>query len=533
PYRILDWLVNTYSGIETNKLLLALEAKNDSEEEYSRISNLVERSFDEIVAVFTQLVDNSSFVMNDNMDVIDLLHKACVKQKNEKFLMNFIKDSYASSNNSFNAKNQQIFFETIKKLQSRYKIPVHILEEIYVELAPKKQVLGLYWELTKLYMNKKDKRSQILTIFYYINAKISESSYKPKDLKNLEELPLYSEEEHMLCYYVTIASLIAYSKERRGDNAGTRMKNFIHKILKHDPIKAYHKQGKENFFYNQWSGYYEFQKETAKLFFKLLINKNLYETVYVFRVLLEANMMPHKSYELFAEVLKQQYLQSQLDYLEIGRCIGIHNNILKTNKVGDYEKMVDIALKIQDISVDDKFKEYINHLLMQFVVSNNIDNFERAKKLYAKYKSIVTICDNFKEKSFDNILQKKAKIYVASKNFLVQKLCKDAATKFNLLAKQYGNEAQSSINLKEEQKDSDLSKNFNDYGLLKEVNAFNKKIEQIISQKKWKKALMPIVAEQQDKIWQKEKLFNKEDNKDALCFLTHLEKEQDSPVNDC
>jgi len=49
PYRILDWLVKTYPGIETSKLLLALEAKNDSEEEHIRISDLVSRGFDEIV----------------------------------------------------------------------------------------------------------------------------------------------------------------------------------------------------------------------------------------------------------------------------------------------------------------------------------------------------------------------------------------------------------------------------------------------------------------------------------------------------
>lgn len=51
PYRILLKLVNTMSdtGIETSKLLLALEAENDSEEEFERILNLAELSFDEIV----------------------------------------------------------------------------------------------------------------------------------------------------------------------------------------------------------------------------------------------------------------------------------------------------------------------------------------------------------------------------------------------------------------------------------------------------------------------------------------------------
>ncbi len=50
PYRILIWLVNKFPGIETSNLMLALEAENDSEEEYSRISTLAGVSFDDIVS---------------------------------------------------------------------------------------------------------------------------------------------------------------------------------------------------------------------------------------------------------------------------------------------------------------------------------------------------------------------------------------------------------------------------------------------------------------------------------------------------
>ncbi len=50
PYRILLKLVNTFPGIETSKLMLALEAENDSEEEFERISNLAQRPIDEIIA---------------------------------------------------------------------------------------------------------------------------------------------------------------------------------------------------------------------------------------------------------------------------------------------------------------------------------------------------------------------------------------------------------------------------------------------------------------------------------------------------
>ena len=50
PYRILLKIVNTFPGIETIKLMLALEAENDSEEEFERISNLAQRRFEQIVS---------------------------------------------------------------------------------------------------------------------------------------------------------------------------------------------------------------------------------------------------------------------------------------------------------------------------------------------------------------------------------------------------------------------------------------------------------------------------------------------------
>lgn len=49
PYRILLKIVNAFPGIDTPKLLLALEAENDSEEEFERISNLAQRSIEQII----------------------------------------------------------------------------------------------------------------------------------------------------------------------------------------------------------------------------------------------------------------------------------------------------------------------------------------------------------------------------------------------------------------------------------------------------------------------------------------------------
>ena len=49
PYRLLLKLVQEFPGIDTPKLLLALEAENDSEEEYQRISGFVPNSIDEII----------------------------------------------------------------------------------------------------------------------------------------------------------------------------------------------------------------------------------------------------------------------------------------------------------------------------------------------------------------------------------------------------------------------------------------------------------------------------------------------------
>lgn len=49
PYRILIKLISDFPGIETSKLLLALEAENNSDEEYTRVSALVEHDLDEII----------------------------------------------------------------------------------------------------------------------------------------------------------------------------------------------------------------------------------------------------------------------------------------------------------------------------------------------------------------------------------------------------------------------------------------------------------------------------------------------------
>lgn len=49
PYRILLKLVHKFPGIDTPKLMLALEAENDSEEEFERICNLAQLSVEEIV----------------------------------------------------------------------------------------------------------------------------------------------------------------------------------------------------------------------------------------------------------------------------------------------------------------------------------------------------------------------------------------------------------------------------------------------------------------------------------------------------
>lgn len=50
PYRILLKLVSAFPGIETSKLMLALEAENDSDEEFERISNLANLTIAQIIS---------------------------------------------------------------------------------------------------------------------------------------------------------------------------------------------------------------------------------------------------------------------------------------------------------------------------------------------------------------------------------------------------------------------------------------------------------------------------------------------------
>lgn len=49
PYRILLKIVNTFPGIETSKLMLSLEAENDSDEEFERITNLSQLTIEQII----------------------------------------------------------------------------------------------------------------------------------------------------------------------------------------------------------------------------------------------------------------------------------------------------------------------------------------------------------------------------------------------------------------------------------------------------------------------------------------------------
>lgn len=49
PYRLLLKIVHTFPGIESSKLMLALEAENDSDEEFERISNLTHLTIEQII----------------------------------------------------------------------------------------------------------------------------------------------------------------------------------------------------------------------------------------------------------------------------------------------------------------------------------------------------------------------------------------------------------------------------------------------------------------------------------------------------
>ena len=61
PYRILIKLVQGFPGIETSKLLLALEAENDSVEEFARITSLVDNTYEQIV---TEIGTTNSMARN-------------------------------------------------------------------------------------------------------------------------------------------------------------------------------------------------------------------------------------------------------------------------------------------------------------------------------------------------------------------------------------------------------------------------------------------------------------------------------------
>lgn len=523
-----------------------IESLDSSNDEYKEVL-FSKISFDQIVAIFTKFVDNKSFDISDNMWLIDLLHQVCKQQKNEQYLLDTLQLLYLGTDIGINIKKRNLLLKTIKKLNDKRKIPDHIKEELYLGLSRQDPSYSHgYWEVTKLYMHKNDTKSKVLAAFYYMNTLVHHNSkHLPDDFVKINAKPLFSGEKHTPCYFVTALSIIAYDVgelwEYGNGNGNMEMAGMIEILLKVELFKNYHGLNKERFL--QFEAYVYanlemdnfsiFDKKIAKEMFTILLGKHLYNTVYVFRVLIEENIISSKSnsLKLFEEILSQQYLQSQLDYLKIGRCIGMYSNIIKSHRSEDYDKVVEIALSIKDIGIDKEFKRFINNLLMQFVMSNNINNFSRAQQLYKKYKAIVNICNNFEEKNFESILDNKAKLYEKSKGLLVGKLCKEISSKFIKLEAKYTKQVVVTDNFTKEEKNKELFNDqlvnkFDDKGLMKEIILLQKRLDEIINKNAWKTELTPIVAAQQEKIWQKEKVFNKKDNKEALCFLTQLDKEQ-------
>lgn len=60
PYRVLLKMVKTFPGINTFKLMLALEAKSDSAEEFERIADLSSKTKDEIIEAIGTTINNAN-----------------------------------------------------------------------------------------------------------------------------------------------------------------------------------------------------------------------------------------------------------------------------------------------------------------------------------------------------------------------------------------------------------------------------------------------------------------------------------------
>ena len=498
-------------------------------------------SFDQIVALCSMLAENNLFNPSMCLDFVDLLHQVCKKQKNISYSINFVKDAYLNYlAKKMDEKNKKIkhtwslrrfnkIVRLINKLNNKYVIPRNVREDIYLSLLSRRSSLLLNWQIAKLYMQDDNNvKSKVLGIHYYIQAGISvRGNTEPKDFVEFREKS-FSLGDSDFCYYLTIASIIAYKQDYFDNEIRSILRSHINGVLKIKGIKEY---------YGLPSNYTEiledysatdkdakFHDENATKIFTQLLRKDINNTMYIFRVLIEEDFMPQRTLKFFTTILKQKYLQSKLDYLEISRCKFLYNAMVKSDKYDNYAEIVNVVLNIKDAACDKSFVGFLNHLLSSLVIgSNDINNLELGYKLYTKYKSVITLGESFKEKSFDVILDNKINLYNRSKHILINKLCNEAIDKLKNFSNKLNKQAHKSV---KEFKDikKELTDIFDDRGLLQEVSNIQTYLTDIIGKKtKWKKELSVVVSKEQVKI---------ERAKEAFCLLKPKEKpKEDLNVN--
>ena len=98
PYRILLKIVNTHPGIETKKLMLALEAENDSEEEFERINALTQLDMEQIIQNpgITQRELSSSLKISQQVvsyHINILIKEGLLRKKKQGLRLRYFSDS--------------------------------------------------------------------------------------------------------------------------------------------------------------------------------------------------------------------------------------------------------------------------------------------------------------------------------------------------------------------------------------------------------------------------------------------------------
>jgi len=136
PYRILLKIVNTFPGIDTPKLLLALEAKNDSQQEFERIGTLARLNIEEIINktdTSTAMAANAIKILPGIAEQLDDIKR--VAGKSYPTAQVIITEDEISTEEELNIPKERAAFRAVNSEQIAKAPALKVISSVSIDLA--------------------------------------------------------------------------------------------------------------------------------------------------------------------------------------------------------------------------------------------------------------------------------------------------------------------------------------------------------------------------------------------------------------